>query len=393
MKRTLWMGLGVLALGLAAMSAAVRADSLEVPILYLEQQVKHPPVLSGLVVWPKDEGLRGAELAIADNSTTGRFLKQRYNLEPVVAAPDEDAVGMARKLLDGGPRLVLLNVSGPSVSAIAALPEAADDLIFNVGSPDVSLRNEACMAKVLHTLPSRAMLSDALMQFLAKRRWTSIFLIEGSRAGDTAFADALRLSAKKFGLSIDHEKKWIEDADMRRNASAEVPVFTQARSYDVIVIADEEHDFGPYVMYNTWLPRPVAGSAGIVPVAWDRVVEQWGAAQLQARFEDLAGRGMRSIDYAAWAAVRSIGEAVTRTGSADPAALRAFILSDQFSLAAFKGAKMSYRRWNGQLRQPIPLVHPQAVIATAPIEGFLHRVSELDTLGLDEPESKCSAME
>ena len=179
---------------------------------------------------------------------------------------------------------------------------------------------------------------------------------------------------------------------MRRNAAQEIPLFTQARKYDAVVVADEDDDFGQYVLFNTWLPRPIAGTAGLEPVAWDRVVEQWGAAQLQSRFQEQAERSMTSIDYAAWAAVRSIGEAVTRTQSADAATIREYLFSDKFALAGFKGAKLTFRSWNGQLRLPIPLVHPQAVVALAPIEGFLHHTTELDTLGLDKPESACEDM-
>ena len=381
------------AAGFLASSAAAlsQQDRLAVDIVYVQQQPERAPVLSNLVKWPEDEGLQGARLGIADNNTTGRFLKQDFTLTEVIVEPGGDTVAAARDALAGGAKLAVLNVPGAALQAIAALPEAADDLIFNAGSPDDDLRSGACAANMLHTLPSRAMLADALMQFLAKRQWRSLFLIEGNRPGDKAFAEALRRSAKKFGLSIDHEKAWLDDADMRRNAAQEVPVFTQARSYDAVVVADEDHDFGQYVMYNTWLPRPVAGSSGMQPVAWDRVVEQWGAAQLQSRFEDQAGRGMMSVDYAAWAGVRSIGEAVTRTKSADAETIRDYVLSADFSLGAFKGASMTYRGWNGQLRQPIPLVHPQAVVALAPIEGFLHQRTELDTLGLDQPESQCNA--
>ena len=381
------------AAGFLASSAAAlsQQDRLAVDIVYVQQQPERAPVLSNLVKWPEDEGLQGARLGIADNNTTGRFLKQDFTLTEVIVEPGGDTVAAARDALAGGAKLAVLNVPGAALKAIAAMPEAADDLIFNAGSPDDDLRSGACAANMLHTLPSRAMLADSLMQFLAKRQWRSLFLIEGNRPGDKAFAEALRRSAKKFGLSIDHEKAWLDDADMRRNAAQEVPVFTQARSYDAVVVADEDHDFGQYVMYNTWLPRPVAGSSGMQPVAWDRVVEQWGAAQLQSRFEDQAGRGMMSVDYAAWAGVRSIGEAVTRTKSADAETIRDYVLSADFSLGAFKGAKMTYRGWNGQLRQPIPLVHPQAVVALAPIEGFLHQRTELDTLGLDQPESQCNA--
>ena len=71
----------------------------------------------------------------------------------------------------------------------------------------------------------------------------------------------------------------------------------------------------PPSLRNTWHPRPVVGTQGLKPVAWHRVVEQWGAAQLQSRFDKLSGRWMTSEDYAAWAAVRSVAEAVTRTKS------------------------------------------------------------------------------
>jgi ABC transporter substrate binding protein (PQQ-dependent alcohol dehydrogenase system) len=367
------------------------ADAIEINIVYLEQQRERPPVLSNLVADPEDEGEQGALLGIADNNTTGKFLKQNYSLEQIIVPPEEDVVAAARAALDGQ-TLVVTNVPAESLLAIADLPEASDDLIFNAGSASIDLRSGSCRPNVLHTLPSRAMLTDALMQFFNKRKWDSLYLLEGNREVDKLYADSIRKSAEKFRLSIDHEKQWIDDADMRRNAAQEIPLFTQARKYDAVVVADEDDDFGQYVLFNTWLPRPIAGTAGLEPVAWDRVVEQWGAAQLQSRFQEQAERSMTSIDYAAWAAVRSIGEAVTRTQSADAATIREYLFSDKFALAGFKGAKLTFRSWNGQLRQPIPLVHPQAVVALAPIEGFLHHTTELDTLGLDKPESACEDM-
>ena len=372
-------------------SQLLNAQSLEIPIIYLEQKIARPPVLSNLVVRPDDEGEQGAVLGIADNNTTGKFLKQQYTLTKIVVPIDGDVVATAKQALTGS-QLVITNVSAENLLLIADLAEAQDDLIINAGSADTHLRDADCRSNVLHTLPSRAMLTDSLMQFFQLRRWESVFLLEGNRGGDKLFADSLRRSAKKYRIDIDHEKQWIDDADMRRNASAEIPRFTQARKYDAVLIADEDDDFGQYVLYNTWLPRPVAGTAGLEPVAWDGVVEQWGAAQLQSRFVESSQRSMTSIDYAAWAAVRSIGEAVTRTKSGDADTIREYILSDQFSLGGFKGAKMTFRAWNGQLRQPIPLIHPQSVVALAPIEGFLHHTTELDTLGLDEPESACKGM-
>jgi ABC transporter substrate binding protein (PQQ-dependent alcohol dehydrogenase system) len=181
---------------------------------------------------------------------------------------------------------------------------------------------------------------------------------------------------------------------MRRNAAQEVPLFTQdLGDYDILLVADEANDFARYIPFNTWRPRPVAGSEGLTAHAWDRVVEQWGAAQLQSRFEDLASRPMQDVDYAAWAALRTLGEAVTRTKSADPAQLRGYILGPDFELAGFKGRPQTFRTWNGQLRQPMPLTHRGALVAQAPLEGFLHQRTELDTLGLDQPESGCTAFD
>jgi ABC transporter substrate binding protein (PQQ-dependent alcohol dehydrogenase system) len=377
--------------GAMALWATAATAEVSVVMHYLRQEVEPPPTLSSLDPIPGDEGIAGAELGLADNATTGRFLGHAYALETTTEADAGDLVAAARAALAGS-SLLIVDAPAATLLAIADLPEAQGAVVFNVAAPEESLRSEDCRANVLHTVPSLSMRTDALMQFLVTRRWTDLVLVSGTLPEDLAYAEALRRSAAKFQLRIRGEKTWAFDADMRRNASQEVPVFTQdLPEHHVLLIADEWGDFGRFIPYNTWVPRPVAGSEGMSPVAWSPVLEQWGATQLQNRFVAMAGRGMRSKDYAAWAAVRTIGEAVTRTGTADVATLRDFILSDDFELAGFKGRPMTYRPWNGQLRQPIPLVQPRALVAMAPLEGFLHQRSELDTLGPDEPESACNA--
>ena len=169
-----------------------------------------------------------------------------------------------------------------------------------------------------------------------------------------------------------------------------MPVFTQdAGDYDVLIAADEADVFGEYLPYRTWDARPVVGSVGLVPSAWSRVHEQWGGTQVQRRFEKFAGRPMTERDYGAWVAVRAIGEAVTRTKTADPAALHDYMLSDEFEVAAFKGQGLTFRRWDQQMRQPILLVTPRMLVSVSPQDQFLHQRTPLDTLGFDEPESRC----
>jgi ABC transporter substrate binding protein (PQQ-dependent alcohol dehydrogenase system) len=155
------------------------------------------------------------------------------------------------------------------------------------------------------------------------------------------------------------------------------------------VAADESEVFASYLPYRTWDPRPVAGSAGLVPTSWDGSHDQWGAVQMQERFMKLFSRRMTARDMQAWSAVRMIGEGTSRTRSADPKAMLDFLKGPDFALAAFKGQRLTLRDWNLQLRQPILLADGRMIVSVSPQEGFLHQVSELDTLGIDRPESKC----
>ncbi len=368
----------------------VRAQ-IDIPVTYLQVEQEQPPTLSNLDPTPPDLGQAGAALGLTDNLTTGGFLGHDYALNVISVPLGDDPMAAAQQALQISP-LMIVDAPAADLLAIADLPQAANAVLFNAAAPDPALRNGDCRANVLHTLPSLTMRADALMQFVRFKRWDDLALVSGAHPRDRAFARALTDSAAKFGLKIGATADWIFDADMRRNAAQEVPVFTQQLgSYDLLLLSDEIDDFARYIPYNTWTARPTAGSQGLVPTAWAPVVEQWGAAQLQSRFHDLAGRDMRARDYAAWAAMRALGEAVTRTNSADAAALRAFLLSDRFELAGFKGRPLSFRTWNGQLRQPIPLVTARALVAQAPLPGYLHERTELDTLGLDQPESTCTA--
>ncbi len=360
---------------------------------YLSIYEPQPPTLSNLDPEPEDIGLAGVQTGLDDNATTGRFLGHSYELTVVVVGEDEDPLPAAAALLAQTP-YVILDAPTEQLLAIADLPEAEDAMLFNTSSGDLSLRDAACRANLLHSLPSDAMRTDALAQIFVQRRWNDLVMIAGTHPQDLAFADSMRRSLTKFGLDLSGEKTWAFDADMRRAAAQEVPLFTQELGdYDVLIVADELQDFGRYILYNTWQPRPVAGSEGLTAVTWSPVIEQWGAAQLQSRFEEAHQRDMTSQDYAAWAAMRTLGEAVTRTNSSDPGVLRNYILSDEFELAGFKGRPLTYRDWNGQLRQPIAIAHPRALVAQAPLDGFLHQTNELDTLGLDRPESTCEAFQ
>ena len=393
--------LPVLLAMLAALTAplAVLAQPVSVPVSvpvgYLALMPPRTAPLTLLEPPLKDEGVQGARVALVDNQTTGRFLNQAYTLNEALA-PDAPAVlDAARAMLAAGQRVIVTDLPAPLLLQVADLPEARDAILLNATSEDDSLRGADCRTRVLHLLPSRAMLADALMQYLAVKRWRNVLLVPGQGEADRAYADALRHSARKFGLRLVADKPWAFQPGAQRTDTghvtigAEVARFTQGLSYDVLVVADTAGEFGDDLAYRQTDPRPVAGTHGLVPAAWARPFEQWGSTQLQLRFQKAAGRVMTARDFGAWMAVRAVGEAATRAGSADPAAIAAYLRGPKFELAAFKGSRLTFRAWDGQLRQPVLLVDQRSLVSVSPQPGYLHQSSELDTLGIDQPETAC----
>src|SRR5436190_1509896 len=371
------------------------ADPVDIKIGYLRRP-EPKTGLSLLQIPAENNGIAGAQLAINDNNTTGKFLNQQFSLEEIRIDRDKDAAAATIALAERGISFVIADLPAADLLAAADAGKSANLLFFNAGALDDRLREEDCRANVVHTAPTRSMLADALAQYLVWKQWRRWLLVVGSHAEDTLYGDALRRSAKRFGARIVQEKVFEDTGGARRTDSGvvqiqrQLPVFTQgAPAYDVLVAADESEVFAAYLPYRTWDPRPVAGSAGLVPTSWDGAHDQWGAVQLQDRFMRKFSRRMTARDMQAWTAGRMIGDSASRTRSTDPKAMLDFLKGPDFALAAFKGQRLTLRDWNLQLRQPILLSDGRMIVSVSPQEGFLHQVSELDTLGIDRPESQC----
>ena len=358
-------------------------------IIFLSKERKTPPVLSNLDPILDDEGFYGVKLAIEDNLTTGRFVGHDYKAEFHRVLLEENLVEEYQKLINSGNKIFVVDLNEKEIQSLYDNSSSKDVIIFNVRSKSDSLRNDKCRNNLFHIPPSYSMLSDALTQYLVKKKWNKWFLVTGPDSNDKEYADALKKSAKKFNIKIKKEKIWDFTADLRRTAGKEVPIFTKGEKYDVLVVADEKGEFGEYLSYRTWDPRPIVGTQGLKPTSWHRTHEQWGATQMQNRFRRESGRWMTEVDYHAWTAVRSIGEAITRTNSNDVSKIKEYLSGEKFGLGAYKGVKVSFRSWNGQLRQPILLAAPRSMVSVSPQEGYIHPVSELDTMGKDQPESTC----
>ncbi|MBL4900828.1 MAG: ABC transporter substrate-binding protein [Colwellia sp.] len=373
-------------------SFSVFSTPLSVDITYLKLHKQHAPALSNIIKMASDSGYQGARLAINDSNTTGKFLQQHFSLTSFEFKKKQNLFAHLKEEFNNGKAIFILDAPLPVLTEINLWAQNKNILLFNISEFSNELRHSQCLNTILHTAPSDAMKSDALAQWLLYRRLNKVLLIRGEQPADIALAKSFKRSAKRYGLKIIAEKTWSFNTDLRRSAQQEIPLFTQtSKEYDVVYVADQTKDFAEYIPFNTYLPRPVVGSAGLEALSWHKVIEQWGAAQLQTRFNKLTARYMNEIDFNGYLAVRSIAQAVHKTNSSAVKKLTTYIKSADFKLAAYKGRKLSFRTWNGQLRMPIALIQPHGLVSQSPQAGILHPKTELDTLGFDQQESLCDA--
>ena len=386
---------GAIGLSVLATTNVLAGDPVEIGIGYL-RRVAIKPTLSLVEQPAENDGVAGARIAIEDNNTTGKFLNQHFTLVEFRLKDGDDAAKAAVALADRDIAFVITDLPADALLKAADAVRDRGTVLLNAGAIDDRLREEDCRPNVIHAAPTRSMLADGLAQYLVWKQWKRWMLVVGSHDEDRRLAEALRRSAARFGAKIIQERVFEDTGGARRTDSGvtliqrQMPVFTQqAPVYDVLVAADESEVFASYLPYRTWDPRPVAGSAGLTPKSWDAAQDQWGAVQMQNRFLKLNSRRMTALDMQAWTAARMIGEAASRVNSSDRKMVLDFLKGPDFSIAAFKGQRLTLRDWNLQLRQPILLVDGRMVVSVSPQEGFLHQVSELDTLGVDQPETRC----
>jgi ABC transporter substrate binding protein (PQQ-dependent alcohol dehydrogenase system) len=330
----------------------------------------------------------GAEVALSEVKFHGAAVGAQFKLARTRGKNAKELLDQLDALAAEGVHFFLVDAPADVLAELAEATEGRDLLLFNITAREDRLRQEQCHAQVLHVIPSYAMLTDALAQYLVSRGWTDVLLLEGPLADDQALADAFERSATRFGASIVERRPFVLSNDPRERDQNNVRLLTTG-DYDVVMVADTDGEFARDVPYQTVQPQLVVSSEGLAPAAWHWAWERHGAPQLENRFEKQEGRPMRSFDWAAWMSVKAIAEAVQRTASLDFATLRDHLLSEDLVLDGFKGNRLNFRPWDHQLRQPILLVTHNWVVARAPIEGFLHATNNMDTLGFDEADSRC----
>lgn len=383
------------AAGLALLSVLPLARAAETPfrIGYLEwsedprYRAERTKAQFPLLPWGRPYA--AAEQAIKETAFAGSALGVKFELDKREGADAAALADQVKAMVAAGTRYVIVDADGPVLAELATRIASLPVTLFNIAAQDDALRGAGCSVRVLHVIPNQAMLTDALAQYLVLRRWAKVLVLKGPNPADEAFAAAWARSAKRFGLKIVDTRPFKLGLDPRERELNNLQLLTGSQDYDAVFVADADGEFARNVPYQTANPRVVIGASGLVADGWHWSYERDGARQLNNRLIKAAGRQVTSYDWAAWMAVKSVVEAVTRAGSTDYAKSYAMLRSPAIVLDGFKGFRMGYRLWDGQLRQPILLNTGNWAIAVAPIEGFLDPVNNLDTLGFDARESAC----
>jgi ABC transporter substrate binding protein (PQQ-dependent alcohol dehydrogenase system) len=401
---------GLFALALLASTVLAPAFAAAVPpaaegeaakpmtVYYLGKEYEEPLPLSYAEKPITDKGIQGARLMLKEANQAGNFVGHSFDLVEAVVPEDGDVVAKAKEILKGGDAFILADLEPDDLLAVADLPEAKNSVIMNIRTSATALRQEQCRTNVFHVIPDYAMRADALAQYLIWKKWPRWYVIRRDTPQDQDYLAQIKRAAARFGGKVVGERIYALPPGARnldsghQQVQAQIPMETQeAPEHDVMWVINSDDDFGDYLMYRTYLPRPVVGTQGLQATAWDKSYTESGAMHFQNAIPRIAKRPPVERDYTAWLGFRSLADSAMKSGKTTPQEVKQYLLSDQFKLEGFKGQAMSFRTWDHQMRQPVILGggSTRVPVSTSPQEGFLHPTNVTDTLGFDKPETKC----
>ncbi|HEX2722309.1 MAG TPA: hypothetical protein VHM24_05285 [Gemmatimonadaceae bacterium] len=134
-------------------------------------------------------------------------------------------------------------------------------------------------------------------------------------------------------------------------------------------------DFVFHVEASESMYRSAAQSVAIPQdsvALWSPALEKYGAAQLNDRYAARTGSVMDASAWAGWMCVKIAWEASIRASSAESRQIADYLVRESTAFDGHKGAPLSFRKWDHQLRQPL--------YAAAPVSGG--RVSEIPDVAM-----------
>jgi ABC-type branched-subunit amino acid transport system substrate-binding protein len=325
---------------------------------------------------------RGAALGLDDANALATLFGKRLRLE---TAADRDGAQAGRALARASALAVVGGVGpGGAEALLQAAPEGTT--VLNVGAPDDRLRNEGCQRRVFHVTPSVSMYVDAFGQVLVEQRklarWSVVS--DGSPRGAEIEAAARRTVGRRGGAIGDGAGADILllAVDDREVDGALSRALAEGRAPDRIAGIGEGG-----------LRLPPERAAGIWALGWHHELERFSARELNGRFRRRWNAPLGETSWAAWAAVKLVGEAVVRAAATDSAGLVAFMESAP-PFDGHKGEALTFRKWDHQLRQPLYVVGPRKRDDVAGPRGPYALLADVglknpDALGTAMAESRC----
>ena len=371
---------------------AVTTSAITVAVVSVADDARHQPrqLEKRWPGQPQGRLLDAARLGLADAQLELQEAKLSVQLREAVADQASGLDKLLRQLHTERALIWLLDLPPELMPQALHTARQLGVLAINPSSPLDSLRSQGCDAMVLHTYPSQAMLADALAQYLAARSWRQVLVLQGPQPQDQVLTQAWQRAAQRYGIKNTQTRAFKFSSDPRERDAGNPRLLTADRQHEVVAVWDTEGDFARSLVYATQWPRLVVGSNGLVALAWHTQWERYGAPQLNRRFARQALRPMAGQDWAAWVGIKALVSAAAMPPTTTaPSPLATRLRSGEVRIDGFKGLPLSFRAWDGQLRQPIFLGHADGVAGTAPLDGVLHPVDTLDTLGREDKEQPC----
>ncbi|MDC9822288.1 amino acid ABC transporter substrate-binding protein [Devosia sp. ZB163] len=369
------------------------AFSAEVRIGYLglkDDPRYHPDVVyTRIEIAPGGNPIDGATMGVEELKVVSDAVDQQVVLDHQEAADAAALVAKVNEMAAAGEQFIILDLPADLVDQVAAATKDQPVTLVNATAPEDYLRSR-CYPNLLHTAASDRMLSDAMVQLLRTRNWTKVLMLVGPEARDKSMAAAFRASAERLRLNIVDEREFTLATDPANRDKNNTLLVTGNADYDLVFVADHQGEFARYLPYDTQLPRLVVGSTGLVASEWQWSWDRDGSTQVTSRFETLTdGRRMTGQDWSTWIAAKAVVTAYAKARTGEYQKTADYIRGNRLKIDGAKGVQLNFRPWDGQMRFPIVLATHNAVIAEAPLEGFLHETNTLDTLGTDQPEHTC----
>ena len=396
--RIMLLKLGVIVLFLSSITLlyADEKDSFNIGYYDLETDIRydewgvHPVDIRSNTNQLYKRPIAGARLGLKDIKPFQRMAKVKFKLMDLrIKNIDSAADDILNHINSNNIKIILIDLPASVLSNVVDRISSLNIAIINISSKDNELRSSKCNQNLFHTIPSERMLSDSLAQYLSDKKWRKVLILTGPLEIDAAKSASFIESAKQFGLKIIDNRSFLLGNDPRARDQNDLDFLTGSAKYDAVYISDTHKEFSYGVPFATHIPSAVIGSSGLTPRAWHWSYLRHGAPQVHGRFERMNQRRMAEEDWAAWVAMRAIAEALVRFKDNENFSFHNAFVSENFKLDGSKGPVLNFRKWNRQLRQPVMLSTDNWVTSIAPLESFVHRENNLDTIGVDSKTSKC----